>query len=65
MYQKVKDKALKQYGSINRLALRIGVSSADLYTAFNGTKPMYPKYRKLIAEALGEDEVTLFEEAQS
>lgn len=65
MYQKVKDRALKQYGSINRLALRIGVNSADLYTAFNGTKPMYPKYKKLIAEALGEDAATLFEEVQS
>ena len=62
MYQKAKDRALKQYGSINRLALSIGVNSADLYTAFNGTKPMYPKYKKLIAEALGEDEAALFEE---
>lgn len=64
MYQKAKNRVLHRYGSINRLALSIGVNSADLYAAFNGTKPMYPKYRRLIANALGEDETKLFEEVQ-
>lgn len=64
MYQKAKDRALHRYGSINRLALTIGVNSPDLYAAFNGSKPMYPKYRRLIAEALGEDEAALFGEVK-
>lgn len=62
MYGKVKKKIEKKYGSVNRLAKVIGVEACDLYTAFAGTKPMYPKYRRLIADALGEDVTVLFRE---
>ena len=64
MYEEVKAKAVEKYGSINRLSMAIGVTNADLYCAFSGKKPMYPKYRHLIAVALGEDEQTLFGENQ-
>ena len=62
MYEAAKKKIIGKYGSINKLSHAIGVTAADLYCAFNGSKPMYPKYRKLIAEALGEDEAALFSE---
>lgn len=64
MYEHAKMMAIEKYGSINRLAIAIGVNSPDIYCAFNGTRPMYPKYKRLIAEALGEDEKELFEEVQ-
>lgn len=60
MYAKAKKLIEKKYGSINKLAKVINVESGDLYCAFKGTKPMHPKYRKLIAEALNEDVVSLF-----
>lgn len=51
-----------EYGSINRLAKAINVAPGDLYQAFNGKRPMFPKWRRLIAEALGEAEAELFAE---
>ena len=60
MFENVRSKVNTKYGSINKLSKALGIASADLYMAFAGTKPMYPKYRRLIAEALGEDEDTLF-----
>jgi lambda repressor-like predicted transcriptional regulator len=63
MYPEIRLKIIAKYGSINQLAMHIGVNNSDLYSAFRGKKPMYPKYRKLIAEALGEPEESLFKEA--
>ena len=62
MYQKVRKKIIRKYGSLNRFALEIGVNSPDIYAAFSGTKPMYPKYKRLIAEALNESAADLFGE---
>lgn len=60
MYESVKAKVNEKYGSINKLARALGIQSGDFYSAFAGTKPMYPKYKKLIADALGEDAEELF-----
>lgn len=55
------EKELRAQGmSKLQLACRMNISSSDLYSALNGTKPMYPKYRKLIAEVLGKSEAELF-----
>lgn len=62
MYSKVREKIEKKYGSINRLAKIIDVASCDLYSAFSGHKPLYPKYKRLIASALDEDVSELFKE---
>lgn len=62
MYENVKRKAIKKYGSINKLSMAIGVTNVDLYNAFGGKKPMYPKYKRLIAEALNEDIHALFDQ---
>ena len=62
MYDKVRDKINARYGSINKLAKIIGIEAGDLYAAFKGTKPMHPKYKRLISEALGESEDNLFNE---
>lgn len=50
----------EKYGSIHKLAKVIGVDSGILYSGFKGTKPLFPKYKRLIAEALEVDEKTLF-----
>ena len=34
------------------LSKRTGIASPDVYAALKGTKPMYPGYKKRIAEAL-------------
>lgn len=62
MYDKVRDKISARYGSINKMAKIIGIEAGDLYAAFKGTKPMHPKYKRLISEALGESEDNLFNE---
>lgn len=64
MYGKVRNKINKRYGSINKLAKIIGVEACDLYAGFAGSKPLYPKYKRLIAEALNEDAADLFGEAR-
>ena len=62
MYTAVRRKIEAQYGSINKLAKVIGVEACDLYSAFTEKKPMYPKYKRLIAEALNEAVTNLFSE---
>lgn len=52
----------ERFGSINKMAKTIGVEACDLYAGFKGTKTLYPKYKRLIAEALETDEKTLFGE---
>lgn len=65
MYETIREKINSQFGSINKLSKIINVESCDLYSAFKGNKPLYPKYKRLIAEALGEDVSTLFTEEES
>ena len=54
MYEVIREKIVAKYGSINKLSKVVDISAQDLYSAFNGNKPMYPKWRKMIEEALGE-----------
>lgn len=54
MYEEIRGKIIAKYGSVNRFAKAVDMSAQDLYSAFNGNKPMYPKWRKVIEEALGE-----------
>jgi len=46
-----------------KLAFEANINPPDLYCAINGKKPMYPNYRKRIAEALNMTEAELFEDA--
>ena len=62
MYKAVREKIEAQYGSINKLSKIIGIEACDLYSAFNEKKPMYPKYKRLISEALNEEVESLFPE---
>ena len=65
MYEKARAIINEKYGSINKLSKAIGVESSDLYAGFAGTKTLFPKYKKLIADALNEDEAALFQEVEN
>ena len=47
-----------------QLALNAGITPSDLYCAFHGTKPLYPKYKRKISEFLQIDEAVLFAEGE-
>ena len=65
MYENVRKRINSRYGSINKLAKIIGVEACDLYAGFKGTKTLYPRYKRLIAEALNEDAAELFGEGKA
>lgn len=44
-----------------QLALCTQIAPSDLYSAINGKKPFYPKWRKKIADYMQIDEKDLFE----
>ena len=44
-----------------QLALCTQITPSDLYSAMNGKKPFYPKWRKKIADYMQIDEKVLFE----
>ena len=56
-------KALRERG-MSKLALAkaTGITPSDFYSALNGRKPFYPKYRRAVAEYFGVDELDLFSE---
>lgn len=62
MYELARLLINEKFGSIYKLSKVIGVENGILYAGFKGTKPLFPKYKRLIAEALGADEKTLFGE---
>lgn len=62
MYEKLKQAAHDSGISIGKLARMSDIAASDMYSAINGNKPMYPNWRKRIANALGIDESALFEE---
>ena len=64
MYEAIRERINDKYGSINKLSKLLGIASNDLYCAFAGTKPMFPKYKVLIAIALDEEIEELFPEDQ-
>ena len=53
---------LKERGlSKMQLALKSEIAPSDLYLALNGKKPLYPGWKKRIAECLQMDETDLFD----
>lgn len=60
------EKELAERGiSRNRLALMAMIAPSDLFCALSGKKPMYPSWRKRIADALNVPENVLFSEEES
>lgn len=59
-YQHIRKILASRGLSVRKLAHRAGIASQDLYSALNGRKPFYPKWRKLIAAALEMQEDELF-----
>lgn len=64
MYTKLKEIMKKQGISVNRLSFMSMIASSDLHCAMNGKKPMYPNWKKRIADALGTDIDSLFNEEE-
>lgn len=64
MYEKVKEmlntKGLKRY----TLAKRANITPSDLYSALKGERPMFPNWKKRIAEVLDVPEEVLFPESE-
>lgn len=56
MYELARLLVEEKFGSILKLSKVIDIDDSNLYPAFCGTKPMFPKYKSMIAEALGTDE---------
>lgn len=44
-----------------QLALKCQITPSDLYSAINGNKPFYPKWRQKISQYLEIDEQILFD----
>lgn len=65
MYETVRNRIIEKYGSINKLSKIIGMEPQDLYSAFNGKRPFFPKWKKRVAEALDMDVNELFPEEES
>ena len=62
MYENLK-KALSEQGiSVYRLAKLSDIAQSDLYMALKNKKPMFPKWKERIAEALNADVKDLFNE---
>lgn len=64
MYTKLKNTLQEQGITIYRLAKLSRISTQDLYTALKGKKPMFPNWKKRIAEALNTDIESLFNEEE-
>lgn len=62
---KLLDELSKRNISKLQLALKVGITPSDLYCAFNGTKPFYPKYRRKISEFFGIEEAELFSDVEN
>lgn len=50
--------------SAYRLAKECHIATCDIYQALNGKKPMFPRWKKSIANYLHIDEEQLFEECE-
>lgn len=62
MFEKVKNEAVKQGISLNKLARMANMAQPDLSCALSGKKPFYPNWRKRVSEVLGVPEDELFDE---
>ena len=65
MFEKVeallKEKGLTKY----RLAKMSKISTQDIYGILNGSKPLYPNWKKRISDALEVPEEELFEDGEN
>lgn len=64
MYTKLKKTLDVRNITIYRLAKMSKINTQDLYTALKGKKPLYPNWKKRIAEALDTDINSLFNEEE-
>lgn len=62
MLSKVKAVIEERGISRNRLAMMSGITPSAIYNLFNGNVPLYPGWKRRIAEALDMDESDLFPE---
>lgn len=62
MYEKLKKKLAEEGITKYRLAKMTNITPQDIYSLLHGKKPLYPNWRKRIAEALNMAEADLFEE---
>ena len=60
MYEKLKSIMAEQNISANKLSMKSGISSPDIYCILNGKKPFYPNWRKRVSEALNVPEEDFF-----
>lgn len=65
MHKKIETLLNEQGISKLQLAMKAGINPSDLYAALNGSKPIFPAWRKKISEALGVPEAELFEAGDS
>ena len=64
MFQKLKATMQEKNITTNKLSFMSRIAAPDLYCAMNGKKPMYPNWKKRIAEALDTDVESLFNEEE-
>ena len=64
MYTKLKKTLDVRNITIYRLAKMSKINTQDLYTALKGKKPLYPNWKKRIADALDTDIDSLFNEEE-
>lgn len=64
MYTKLKKTLDVRNITVYRLAKMSKINTQDLYTALKGKKPMYPNWKKRIAEALNTNVDSLFNEEE-
>lgn len=65
MYQILRARLNEKGITVYRLAQLTGIAAPDLYTALGGKKPLYPGWRRRIAEALEVPEEFLFSEDEN
>lgn len=64
MYEKLKSVLKERDLSVNKLSFGARISPSDLSSVLSGKRPMYPNWKKRIAEFLEIPETELFEEEQ-
>lgn len=64
MFQRLKATMQAKNVTVNKLSFLSQIASSDLYCAMNGKKPMYPNWKKRIAEALNTNVESLFNEEE-
>ena len=60
MYQKLVEKMRQKNITTHKLAKLSNITPQDLYSALSGKKPLFPNWRKRVAEALDSTVEELF-----